>query len=148
MPAKWNVLVALAALLLVACESPRPAPPVVKPEVLIQAPAEKVRAAVKSTLVGRGYVASTPDGETLVFDRTGDYGSSVMQGALYDKQAWRRIRIALAIEGAATRLTARGAVLTNRGLAYEREEPDTSAKGAQQLQAVLEQIRERVLAGN
>jgi hypothetical protein len=148
MRASLSLWVALAIMLLVGCETPQPTAPIAKPEVLIQIPLEKVTAAVKSTLADRGYLAGKAEGGTLTFDRTADFGPSVMYGSLYDKQAWRRIRIALVREGAVTRLTASGAVVTNRGTAYEREAVDASANGAHQMQAVLEQIRERAQAGN
>jgi len=145
---RLSLCVALAILLLVGCETPPPKAPIAKPEVLIQLPLEKVTAAVKRTLADRGYVATKTEGGTLSFDRGADLGSGAMYGFLYDKEAWRRIRITLTREGAATRLTATGAVVTNRGTAFENEELDTGAGGAQQMQAVLEQIRQRAQAGN
>jgi len=139
---------AALAIMLAGCETPQPTAPIAKPEVVIQVPIEKVTAAVKRTLADRGYLAGKAEGGTLTFDRTADLGPSALNGFLYDKQAWRRIRITLVREGTGTRLTASGAVVTNRGTADEREERDASAGGAHQMQAVLEQIRERAQAGN
>jgi len=147
MRANLSLGMALAITLLAGCKTSPPPAPITQPEVLIPRPLEQVAAAVKSTLADRGYLPGKTEGGTLTFDRTADFGPSVRFGSLYDKPAWRRIRLTLAREGAATRVTASGAVVTNRGTADEREEKDTRASGAHQMQAVLDQIRERAQAG-
>jgi hypothetical protein len=151
MKAKLSVLAALAAMLLAGCETPRtdaPAPAIPWPEVTVQAPGAKVRAAAMKTMADRGYVATPAGTNTLLFDRTADLGASAMSGFLHDKDAWRRVRITLMPAGAATRVTASAALVINRGSANEREETDKSEGARQQMQGILERIRDQAQGGS
>jgi hypothetical protein len=151
MKVKRDAMAGIAMLLLAGCETPPPAAqaPVTvptRPEVTIQAPANKVRAAANKIMVERGYQVTSAAADTLLFDRTAELGASAKYGFMYGKEAWRRVRMTLAPAGAATRVTARPALLINRGNAFEREEVDTSEGARNLMQQILEKIRDQAQA--
>jgi len=74
-----NVMACLAVLLLAGCETPRTdtdaQPPVTtRPEVTIQASADKVRAAAKKIMLERDYNVIPSATDTLLFDSHGGIG--------------------------------------------------------------------------
>lgn len=151
MTAKQIILAVLAMMPLAGCESPRTdaqAPTTNPPAITIQASPDKVRAAALKTMADRGYLATPSGADTLLFDRTAELGAGAMYGFLYSKEAWRRVRLTLIPEGAAMRVTASPALLTNRGTAFEREEADKSGSARELMQGILEKIREQAEAGN
>ncbi len=148
MRAKMNLMACLAVLLLASCETPRTdtdsqAPVTTRPEVTIQASADKVRTSAKKVMAEREYQVTPSAADTLLFDRTAELGAGAMYGFVYNKEAWRRVRMTLTSTGAATRVTARPAVVINRGTAFEREDPDNSEGARKLLQQILEKIRDQ-----
>jgi len=67
-------------------------------------------------------------------------------GSQYDARVFYRIRFTFVEEPTGTRVYGGGGYVTNYRSAFERENP-MSAKDAQQMQAMLERLRDQVAVG-
>ena len=148
MRAKLMVPAGLTVLLLAGCETPQTGTQAVlnPPEQTIHASPELVRSAAVAVMVERGYILTPLGSDTLLFDRAADMGSTLRVGVLYNKAAWRRVRIRLYPDSSGTRVTAEPALVTNRGDAFEQEEADHSGSAREALRDILEKIQAEAMA--
>ena len=138
----------LTMFLVAGCETSRTVPQTVPdpPEQVIEASTETVRSAAIAVMTERGYLLTPVGTDTLLFDRAADMGSTLRVGVLHNKDAWRRVRIQMVPVGSATRVTATPVLVTKRGDAFEREEPDLSGSAREALQDILGKIQAEALA--
>jgi hypothetical protein len=137
---------AITVFVLAACASGPPAPPLKtatgRPEIVINAPVEKVRATIISSEVGAGskMVSETQSSLTFSIPIT-SFAAGLLYGSGLSPTPYGRATFTMVSAGEKTRVFVSAEMVSNYGTAFERVYPSQDPQTYQNLQRSLERIK-------